>query len=152
MEVGDGTRALAPQFFEAFPLDSVMGDLVVRRGRADISAAVGEVLREGAFSGLVEAGLWLYADELERSHTVSQGIEESAGCWWHAIMHRREGDFWNAKYWYRQASGHPLFGSLGFSLMELVDQAEAGMPEAVGRQRREWSMLMEWSVTNSGGL
>src|SRR5262245_25728404 len=37
------------------------------------------------------SGLWLRHDWLDQSHTISQGIENSTGSWWHAIMHRREG-------------------------------------------------------------
>jgi hypothetical protein len=58
------------------------------------------------------SGLWLWHDFLEPSHLISQGIETPAGSLMHAIMHRREGDFSNAKYWLRQAGTHPAFESI----------------------------------------
>lgn len=54
------------------------------------------------------AGLWLLAGELDRSHSLSQKIETIDGSYWHGIMHRREGDYFNAKYWMRRTSGHPV--------------------------------------------
>ena len=53
------------------------------------------------------AGLWLWHDALDRSHTISQGLHSATGSFWHAIMHRREGDFSNAKYWYARCRNHP---------------------------------------------
>ena len=54
------------------------------------------------------AGLWLLAGELDRSHDISQTLESPTGSYWHGIMHRREGDYSNAKYWMRRAGGHPV--------------------------------------------
>ena len=51
------------------------------------------------------AGLWLWHDALEESHAIAQAIITSSGSLWHAILHRREGDYSNAKYWYERASG-----------------------------------------------
>ena len=45
------------------------------------------------------AGLWLHHNFLDESHTLSQDIDTTTGSYWHAIMHRREGDYGNAKYW-----------------------------------------------------
>lgn len=55
------------------------------------------------------AGLHLRNDSLDRSHSYAQQIEDDAtGSYWHAIMHRMEQDFWNSKYWFRQAGRHPV--------------------------------------------
>ena len=58
------------------------------------------------------AGLWLRYDFLDASHEISQGIESPAGSFWHGILHRREGDFSNAKYWFRRVGRHPVFEPL----------------------------------------
>src|SRR5689334_18276195 len=43
------------------------------------------------------AGLWLWHDYLDESHRICQALETETGALWHAIMHRREGDFSNSK-------------------------------------------------------
>lgn len=57
---------------------------------------------------LLLAGLWLVHDCLEASHRISQKVGSLSGNFWHAIMHRREGDFPNAKYWYARCRNHPI--------------------------------------------
>ncbi len=61
---------------------------------------------------LCQSGLWLLAGDLDRSHDISQKSESAEGSFWHGIMHRREGDFGNAKYWFRRVGAHPLFEQL----------------------------------------
>lgn len=58
------------------------------------------------------AGLWLWHDFLDRSHDFSQEIHSPTGSYWHAIMHRREPDYSNSKYWYRRVGDHEIFPSL----------------------------------------
>lgn len=58
------------------------------------------------------AAVWLLHDFLDESHTISQSINTATGSYWHAIMHRREGDFSNAKYWFRRVGAHEVFGEL----------------------------------------
>lgn len=67
------------------------------------------------------AGLWLWHDWLDRSHTISQGLHGGTGSFWHAIMHRREGDFPNSKYWYNRVADHPTYGTLAARAADLVN-------------------------------
>ena len=55
------------------------------------------------------AALWLLAGDLDKSHALSQEIATREGSFWHGVMHRREGDFSNAKYWFRQVGNHPAY-------------------------------------------
>lgn len=58
------------------------------------------------------AGLWLLHDGLEESHCLSQELHTPEGGFWHGILHRREPDPDNAKYWFRRVGTHPIFPGL----------------------------------------
>jgi len=53
----------------------------------------------------LRAGLYLLAGDLHQAHEICQAVPTAHGSAWHAIVHRREGDFWNSKYWWRRATG-----------------------------------------------
>ena len=71
------------------------------------------------------AALWLYHDYLDVSHTISQGIASETGSYWHGIMHRREPDYPNSKYWFRQVGDHAVYADLFRISAELA----TGLPE-----------------------
>ena len=57
---------------------------------------------EGASKALT--ALWYAAKgDWEKAHTVAQQDESAEGSWVHAYLHRVEGDYGNAGYWYRRA-------------------------------------------------
>lgn len=58
------------------------------------------------------SALWLLHGFLERSHSISQDIHTPSGSYWHGIMHRREPDYSNAKYWFRRVGRHAVFDRL----------------------------------------
>ena len=66
------------------------------------------------------AALWLYHNYLEKSHEISQSIDTQEGSYWHGIMHRREPDFQNSKYWFRRVGEHPIFKPLHIGAKELA--------------------------------
>jgi hypothetical protein len=72
------------------------------------------------------AGLWLWHDWLDRSHVISQSLHHATGSFWHAIMHRREGDFGNSKYWYdRVDSRHPALPAIGQHVGTMINPLPA---------------------------
>jgi len=41
--------------------------------------------------------------QFEKAHTLVQDIDTPEAAWIHAYLHRKEGDNWNANYWYTRA-------------------------------------------------
>ena len=38
-----------------------------------------------------------------KAHNMVDSLEDKTASWVHAYLHRKEGDVWNADYWYRKA-------------------------------------------------
>jgi hypothetical protein len=50
------------------------------------------------------SALWYDAKgDWQKAHTIIQDIENKTAAWIHAYLHRKEGDIWNADYWYTRA-------------------------------------------------
>jgi hypothetical protein len=99
------------------PLDSGRPDSSVRAAlkKLDARSAFAHEGTEPADAEMAAcciAGVWVLHDCLDESHAISQSIETPSGSFWHAIMHRREGDFWNSKYWFRRVGQHPAFADI----------------------------------------
>lgn len=101
------------------------GDLL---GRAPESPDDAEALRAGLF--------WLH-DDIDGCHRVAQAHEGHRQCdYWHALMHRREGDFGNSLYWFRRVGRHPIFE-------DLHAEAERILAEAVGRSSADFRQRLQ---------
>jgi hypothetical protein len=73
---------------------------------------------------LIKAGLYLLHDDLDESHAQSQSMEGDRDAdLWHAIMHRREPDYGNAKYWCRRVGSHPVHDQLAPLAAPVLTQA-----------------------------
>lgn len=109
------------------------------------------------------SGLWLYHDSLDESHTISQDLPGWAGSYWHGIMHRREPDPGNAKYWFRRVGANPVYEALvreygAWDPVAFVDRCEAergsgspGEAECRRMQVREMQGLFDWCYRKASG-
>lgn len=156
MNLPEALHPLIQPLFDALPLERAMSELCPKQGaNKELRVLVESALQQAPFRSnlALQAGLWLYVDELDRSHTISQDLKDPTGSYWHGIMHRREGDFSNSHYWFHKAGKHPAMARLkGYDGHGLVDAAEAAYPqnaEAVVRlQREEWANLFAWCAAN----
>jgi hypothetical protein len=149
-------RALTP-LWNQFPRQSSLDRLVVS-GHPPAAAAgsVETVLEDEALAApVLQAALWLYADDLDRSHRICQQIDDATGSFWHGIMHRREGDFDNSRYWFNKVGDHPAISLIGYDPRDFISAVEKRHAEApadlVALQRREWETLFTWCAAEYGG-
>ena len=81
----------------------------------------------------VLAGLLQINDYLDESHNHSQSIEGQGqdvnGDYWHGIMHRREPDYGNSKYWFRRVGQHPCFTPLSALAEQALDECHSSDAE-----------------------
>ncbi|MBM3516428.1 MAG: hypothetical protein FJX56_00820 [Alphaproteobacteria bacterium] len=125
------------------------------------------------------AGLWLRHGFLDRAHILSQRIETAEGSYWHGLMHRREGDYANAKYWFARVGTHAIHPPLAAAarresgagtvlarllgpngqwdaagFVDLCAEAVAGasphLTLALALQAHEWSLLFDHCLEAAG--
>ncbi len=82
----------------------------------------GESLKNNTFGDAIKSGLLLWNDALDESHNISQGLENQTGSYWHGIMHRREPDYSNSKYWFGRVGTHPIFPALRERALAILEE------------------------------
>jgi len=101
---------------------------------------------------LLKGGLFYAVDALDAAHSIFQEDLSPEGSYWHGMLHRREGDFWNAKYWLQKAGrlgalkDFPEFDPIQFVTRceRAAQRSDAEDPEdLLALQRKEWEHLIQ---------
>ncbi|WVF67726.1 hypothetical protein IAT40_002485 [Kwoniella sp. CBS 6097] len=103
----------------------------------------------------VIAALHLANDDIHHCHLIAQDNEgDPTANLLHATLHRREGDYWNSKYWWSNVRSHPLISSSS-SAKSFVDACEAGKGKDENSQRKlreeqfaELRRIVDWTREN----
>jgi hypothetical protein len=89
---------------------------------ADFKASLAQVNPPG---GLGKELLALWYDgkgDWQQSHEIAQALNTPGHCLVHAYLHRKEGDQWNANYWYQRAGRQMPKAPLEQEWNELVQE------------------------------
>jgi len=90
------------------PRASVASATTVKRLLARFLTGLSPERRDAALSLAL-----LWHDDLDGAHALCQAHEGHPECdFVHALLHRREGDFVNAKYWFREIGSHPVYAAV----------------------------------------
>ncbi|HXM02976.1 MAG TPA: hypothetical protein VN939_10265 [Chthoniobacterales bacterium] len=85
----------------------------------------------------VRSLLLLAAGDLERAHRLVQEASNADGTYIHGIVHRIEGDFDNARYWFRRTAVQP-------AAAEIYRQAAANSPKVASRATWDPVWVTDW--------
>jgi len=103
-----------------------------------IDVALNAIALTGTRAELLRATVFLWHDQFDEAHAIAQEIESRDGSYVHAILHRREPDYENAKYWFRRVGQHPCFGKLAGRAKVLLGSSDDSILESKLIRRGEW--------------
>ncbi len=117
-ELGPGPRAgvQAPEALEK-SLDQAVDGSPLPRERLD----------------LVRSLILLWHDHLDAAHQIAQAIDNRDGGFVHGIMHRREPDYGNAKYWFHRVGLHPVFPKIALNAGAWLKVKGCPLPEYISK-------------------
>ena len=68
----------------------------------------------------LKSAFLLWNDDLDGCHKIAQDLSDASGAYLHGVMHRREPDYSNSKYWFRKVGDHALFPQVQAAALDLL--------------------------------
>lgn len=95
----------------------------------------------------LDAAAYIYVNNLETAHQLVQAHEENqVAAYLHGIIHRREGDFSNANYWFRRAKLE--LNTDPEKLTNLVESDRSISTEIHQELLDEWKSLVRYIINH----
>lgn len=107
----------------------------VSEALGSVDAACSEGIPVGKPLECLRALVLLWHDHLDEGHTLVQDLSGADAAWVHGIMHRREPDSSNARYWFHRVGQHEAFESLAEMAAPLLAE-HAALPFRLIRDGR----------------
>jgi len=92
----------------------------------ELKSISGEAELEKINNPLLRALWYDYKGDWNKAHTIAQDISTREAARVHAYLHRKEGDEFNALYWYNRAGVMQYRGTLEDEWEDLVRLSESG--------------------------
>ena len=112
------------------------------------------LVKNKKYGRLCLAGLMFAQDYIWEGHEIVQDYPELEASWWHAFMHRMEGDYGNAAYWYRRV-GEPQQYT---ALFDLIKDLSLDSTVSVIQDSSKWDpfefngLINKYQATNESSL
>ena len=121
-----------PSEIKNFIDDSPISLVAIKGGPLSVSEIdqffndnVEPTIKDTKYGQLFYAGLLMAQDYIWEAHEIVQDYPEEEASWWHAFMHRMEGDYGNAGYWYRRLGQSEHYPSLLSAVQNLEFKTRA---------------------------
>ena len=123
--------------------------------RSQVEAALSS--GDNVWTTLCATGILLHYNQIDAAHDIVAQRTDPSACLWHAIIHRREGDYPNARYWVQRAGNHPVYGYIAQGAGAILAQMEDLNESQLARQISNWDATMfvklcERGLTEQGAL
>ena len=110
------------KFIDESPISLVTskgGPLSLREVESFYDSEVAPLVKNKKYGQLCLAALMFAQDYIWEGHEIVQDYPDLEASWWHAFMHRMEGDYGNAAYWYRRVGTPSEYSDLFKEIRQL---------------------------------
>ncbi len=101
----------------------------------DVASDVAELALPARSETCLRALAWLWHDHLDEAHGAVQDLPGADAAFVHGIMHRREPDASNSRYWFHRVGEHPAFETLADGAAPVL-ASHAALPHRLIRDGR----------------